>query len=412
MENLVTLSIESISNYLNDEDPEFAIAKVSFLSTKENSHGLPITEELLREYSHTVLGKWLVGKMDFMEKDVMSHEMKQNIFGYFPKDQKVVFEYDESGEYLIASANAVISKIYAESFYKIFINDNFRNVSVEMLTDRQDDDSPINAFHIVGVTALNKTINGSCPDANMEIIQFSEEHANKFYEKMNSETALTKFAQDREKTLKLSNKEILDLEKGKEETMAKPIDKKVEDVKEKEEIVKAEETVDMANTEEGLCGDKMSDEPKDEPKEEPVVEEEKMSSDANVDASATAKMLEDEAKRNADMLAEKENVIMEQMAELEELRKFKEDVESEKKETEITQTLAKVKDHVDKETYEKFEKSAEAYKFSEINTWKNEVLATVTLNVIQFAETKTESHLRMGLNQDSTEPKSLWERLK
>lgn len=407
MEKVVTLSIENISNYLNDEDPEFAIAKVSFLSTKENSHGLPITEELLRNYAHTVLGKWLVGKMDFMEKDVMSHEMKQNIFGYFPKDQKVVFEYDENEEYLIASANAVISKIYAESFYKIFINDNFRNVSVEMLTDRQDDDSPINALHIVGVTALNKTVNGSCPDANMEIIQFSEEHANKFYEKMNNETALTKFAQDREKTLKLSKKEVLDLEKGKEETMAKPIDKKVEDVKEKEEIVKEEETVDMASDTEGLCGDTMSD----DSKEKSEVKEEEMSADANVDASATAKMLEDEAKRNADMLAEKEDIIMSQMAELEELRKFKEDVEAEKKETEITQTLAKVKDHVDKETYEKFEKSAEAYKFSEIGTWKNEVLATVTLNVIQFAETKTESHLRMGIDTEAKEPKSLWARL-
>ena len=52
---------------------EFAIAHLCVLSTKPNSHGLVFSDEVLREYAPTVLGKWLVAEYDKIEQDVTTH---------------------------------------------------------------------------------------------------------------------------------------------------------------------------------------------------------------------------------------------------------------------------------------------------------------------------------------------------
>ena len=55
------------------DSEEFAIGRVCFLSTKPNSHGLAFSDEVLREYAPTVLGKWLVAEYDKMGQDVTTH---------------------------------------------------------------------------------------------------------------------------------------------------------------------------------------------------------------------------------------------------------------------------------------------------------------------------------------------------
>lgn len=217
----VKFSIEDLR--LEDyNDDEFAIANVTFLSTSENTHKIHISEEVLKENASSVLGKWLVGEYDKFYNDVTTHTDNQQIFGYFPPNQEVVFL--KAGDIVKASANAIISKIYSIQLYDLFTDEETKkDVSVEMLVNGDEhDDGSIDAdsFRIVGVTVLGKamgqTIHGSCPDAEMNMIRFSEENANKFYARHNDALAeLQRFSEERrkcmaEKKYKINKTELKD----------------------------------------------------------------------------------------------------------------------------------------------------------------------------------------------------------
>lgn len=206
-EKQVKFSIEDFQ--LDDyNDEEFAIANVTFLSTSENTHKIHITKEVLEENAKTVLGKWLVGEYDGFYDDVTTHTDNQQIFGYFPPNQEVVFT--EKDGIIKASANAIISKIYSTQLYDLFVDeDTKKDVSVEMIVNGEEyDDGSIDAssFRIVGVTVLGKVlgrdVHGSCPDAKMNMIRFSTEDANKFYASRNDSLAeLQRFSKERRKSM-------------------------------------------------------------------------------------------------------------------------------------------------------------------------------------------------------------------
>lgn len=206
-EKQVKFSVEDFQ--LDDyNDEEFAIANVTFLSTSENTHKIHITKEVLEENAKTVLGKWLVGEYDGFYNDVTTHTDNQQIFGYFPPNQEIVFT-EEDG-IIKASANAIISKIYSTQLYDLFADEETKkDVSVEMIVSGEEhDDGSIDAssFRIVGVTVLGKVlgkeIHGSCSDAKMNMIRFSTEDANKFYASRNDSLAeLQRFSKERRKSM-------------------------------------------------------------------------------------------------------------------------------------------------------------------------------------------------------------------
>ena len=185
MEQLVKMSLEDFPKFIEDEDPSLAVADTCFLSTRPNSHGFIIPEDVLRRDARTILGKWLIGNMNWMGNDTLGHESKPQIFGYFPPDQEIRFV--EKDGFVLAYAYAVISKIYATEYYEIFKKDNFRNTSVEMLRTWDEDNEDITtSFRIEGLTSLGASIRGSVPDANIHVVRFSEEEANEYYNKRKS----------------------------------------------------------------------------------------------------------------------------------------------------------------------------------------------------------------------------------
>ena len=213
MPNKIKFALEDFSKFINDESPEFATAKIPFLSTNKNSHGITITPEVLKSSANTILGKFVIGEFDFLESDVTTHTDNQQIFGYFPKDQEIIFE-EKNGQ-TIAIAYAVISKIYATKFYNLFLEENIRNTSVEMLVDWENEKEKIaKNFHITGVTVLGKVVKGSCPDAKIELVKFSEEEAIDFFEStLNKKSVLAKFSETRKRELmgksyKVNKKEL------------------------------------------------------------------------------------------------------------------------------------------------------------------------------------------------------------
>ena len=203
MEKLIDFAVEDIEQIqFNDYDEkEFAIAKVGFMSNRPNSHKLEISEEVLRENANTVLGKWMVVKMDFMGLDAEGHDPQEHIVGFFPKDQEIEFVEDEDG-YIRAYATAVISKIYAKDYCKMFDGDNERAVSIEMMCNTEngkDMDDKVLSFTIVGVTTLGKAIRPSIPESDVSFVRFSQEKATAYFSELNEHnlTPLKKFAKER-----------------------------------------------------------------------------------------------------------------------------------------------------------------------------------------------------------------------
>lgn len=203
MEKLIDFAVEDIEQIQFDDydEKEFAIAKVGFMSNRPNSHKLEISEEVLRENANTVLGKWMVVKMDFMGLDAEGHDPQEHIVGFFPKDQEIEFVEDEDG-YIRAYATAVISKIYAKDYCKMFDSDNERAVSIEMMCNTEngkDIDDKVLSFTIVGVTTLGKAIRPSIPESDVSFVRFSQEKATAYFSELNEHnlTPLKKFAKER-----------------------------------------------------------------------------------------------------------------------------------------------------------------------------------------------------------------------
>lgn len=246
MEQLITFAVDEIQKIdMSDySDAEFAVARVGFLSTRPNSHGYNISEEVLRECAPSVLGKWMVVKMDYLGQDATTHEKDECIVGQFPREQEVEFIQDDEG-YLRAYADAVISKIYAQEYCSIFERDNERAVSVEMkiVTD-EDDESKVLNLNIVGVTTLGKTVNPSCPESDVKFIRFSDDDAGEYFNRVHL-GALKKFAKERKDNM--AENKSYKVDKSKEAMSEKAwgdVDKtdlrnKIMDAKNKNSLVKS-----------------------------------------------------------------------------------------------------------------------------------------------------------------------------
>lgn len=191
---------------------KFTVYKCCFLSTKPNAHKLNIGDSVLRKYADTILGNFLVAKVQF--GDAMSHEKDEIIYGYFPREQEV--EFVEDDDVTKAYAYAVVSKRYSKEFNGIFEFDNLRNSSVEMAVETDDDnENSVLSFDIFGLTCLGKRINGSCPDADIEMVRFTAEEADAYFAKnADAVSSLKQFVETRKQSM--AEKKTYKVDKSKE----------------------------------------------------------------------------------------------------------------------------------------------------------------------------------------------------
>lgn len=200
LDRKVSFQMEAVlPEWLEDYDEnKFTVFKTCFLSSAKNSHNLDISEEVLRRDASTILGNFLVAKIQF--GDAGSHSPTEVIYGYFPKEQEVEFEETEDGV-IKAWAYCVISKQYGKDFNDIFNTQNLRNTSVEMTVKVVDDaeEGTVESLDIYGLTCLGMSVGGSCPDAMMTMVRFSQEEADDYFKGMNKQnlTPLKKFVKER-----------------------------------------------------------------------------------------------------------------------------------------------------------------------------------------------------------------------
>lgn len=421
MEENIKMSLEDYPRFVNDNDPELAIAKALFLSTRPNSHGFHLSDKVLRKYAPTILGKFLVGNLNLFGTDVMSHEKKPDIFGYIPTTQEIEFVEADDG-YLDAYVNIVVSKIYATEVYNLFLDDNFRNVSVEMRVMYTDEESKdVAEFNVAGLTVLGKLVNPSVPRAHMEMVRFSADNAEMYYKsqmKCSSEKQETEVLRKLSAIYnKLNLKEETENKEEAEEKMAKLEEEKKNVVMEqpteeapKEDEKKLAEDADKKEEEKDEVKDeKASDNSDSDKKDDDKKEEEEKASDNSDEKEEDKKEDDDKLSEAKAQCADLEAKCAKLEAKLSELEKFKADTEEKEKMAIVNQTLAQVKESMDSDTYAKFEEKAKEQTLDTVNAWRNEVLANVA--TVLMSAKKDESHLRMGIEEDSKTPTSLWDRM-
>lgn len=203
MQREYNFAVEEIKRieFSDYDEQEFSIARLGFISTRPNSHGIGIDEDCLRSSAPSALGMWIVAKM-FMG-DATMHESDEHIVGMIPKDQDIEFFEDDDG-YLRAYCDAIISKRYAADFCEIFENDNERAVSIEAtFTMKPDDENEAESFDIKGVTVLGKRIKPSCPESDITFVRFSESDAEDYYHARHGDAVsnLTKFVEMRKHSM-------------------------------------------------------------------------------------------------------------------------------------------------------------------------------------------------------------------
>lgn len=238
---------EIAPDWLNDyPEDKFTVFKTCFLSTQKNSHNLEISAEVLKRDAKTILGNFLVAKLQY--GDASTHLPTEIIYGYFPKEQDVEFEETEDGN-VKAWAYCVVSKQYGQEFNEIFDLQNLRNTSVEMKVKVADDadEGEVESFDIYGLTCLGLSIKGSCPDAMMTMIRFSQEDADAYFSKIHEHnlTPLKKFAKERKdnmaenKSYKVDKSKEAMSEKAWGEVDKTDLRNKIMDAKNKNSLVKS-----------------------------------------------------------------------------------------------------------------------------------------------------------------------------
>lgn len=203
MQREYNFAVEEIKRieFSDYDEQEFSIARLGFISTRPNSHGIGIDEDCLRASAPSALGMWIVAKM-FMG-DATTHEADEHIVGMIPKDQDIEFVEDNNG-YLRAYCDAIISKRYAADFCEIFEKDNERAVSIEAkFTMKLDDENEAESFSIKGVTVLGKRVEPSCPESDIAFVRFSESDAEDYYRARHGDAVsnLTKFVETRKQSM-------------------------------------------------------------------------------------------------------------------------------------------------------------------------------------------------------------------
>ena len=187
-----------IKEFQEYDSNKSAIAKVCVLSTAPNSHGLVISEEVLRRDIGSIRGNFLVADMQY--GDATTHTPTETPVGFFIPGEPIEFEEVQTpnGKVVKAWAYAVLSKQYAKSAYDMFVNDNYRATSIEMtVMTSEEDENTVLSFDAYGSTILGKTVAPSCKDAEISLVRFAQDATELFNKEKDKLSVLENFAKER-----------------------------------------------------------------------------------------------------------------------------------------------------------------------------------------------------------------------
>lgn len=389
--------VVEIPNWSNAyPEHKFAVYKACFLSDSPNSHEIPITKEVLKKCASTILGNFLVAKIE--GADATSHKADESIMGFFPKEQEV--EFVEVNGVTKAYAYAVVSKRYAEQLNGIFEFDNLRNSSVEMTVQFTDEtEQVVEALDIFGLCVLGKAVKGSCPDADIQMIRFAEKEAEEYFSRV--EEAKIQEREEGEQQMQDNENVVSEVQMESEDKAEAEVKVEMEEAQEAEateetemEEVKEEETETVEEEVEASCNE---------------TEEEKMSEEEML---AKIESLETCVEEKENIIMSKDGEIAQMSAELSELRAFRANVEEKEKDVAVEQVLSEMANFMDKDSIDQFREEAKNLAFAELDGWSNKVKAVAFSNVVKNPQ-NTDGIFTFSAPKETTPKKSdnVWDRL-
>ncbi|MBQ0114137.1 MAG: hypothetical protein KBT03_13490 [Bacteroidales bacterium] len=388
----VEYSIEDWKKYQDDESIDLALGRIEFLSDKPNTHHHVYSLDVLKQYAPSYLGKFVVSKYDKYEGDASTHVHDQQIVGYIPTTQEVKFEQKADG-YWYASVDVVISKIYAPEIYQLFTQENYRSVSVEQLvgftkeTENYADgaqDKIVVGFEGIGITILGKKFNPSVGGANIQLTRMSEdsiqEIEQEYVKYSQKDSNVVNMQEIKEQLDRIENKlsKEVTMAENTQEVLAEEVVEEVEMTATETETENVEEVQNAEISEQPTVMSEVEVMAEEEAEAENEAEEAEAEEETMACGEKETKMAELESK-----LTDAEAKISQYEAELEELRKFKSDIQMSEKRNIVAKTLAQVKEFVDEQTYEGFSQSGETCEYENIGAWKNEVLASIAEKTLE-----------------------------
>jgi hypothetical protein len=173
--------IESADVIVNNDDSQFATAKLQAFSSGKNLHGLVCSEEVLQETAPTIYNKPILYTIDAIRNDFYTHVEPQKtlICGFIVPDS-AEFNRLPDGRMSLGVV-ARIWKKYAPKVIELFKkgNEHKKKISVEMelygAEDRSDGFVDMLSFAYFGVSILGDMVKEASPGANMQMVSFSEE---------------------------------------------------------------------------------------------------------------------------------------------------------------------------------------------------------------------------------------------
>ena len=445
MKELIKLSLSDIDvireETEDDGNVDFALARLKFMGTSvddtENSQGYLLDEKVLKEYANTALGKFITGKVNPYSKDLMSHMEDNDIFGYIPPNSEITFV--QEGSRWFAICEAVISKIYCKDVIDAFRLDNDRCVSIEASVETSPNNPKlIESFMIHSITILSKVIRGAVKGATMEIVKFSSEKAEEYYNHK-EENPLKKFADERKKIMgdnkkqhtpnveeeskmglykdnnkeeKMANKDV----KTSDEVEAKLAENKEDDIimgsDENTETAEmgCEEDAKMADTEPEKQLDTVNEDPQDNKNHN---EEAKAQwSMEQVELLLADSTVKDEvvALFSGDSIESLVSNLVAFAEEKEQLKKDKEKNDKEKADVKFSQIMAMAKLKLDNEKYDEIYKKGKELKLSELDSFEKDVKAFICDTVVFSEKVEENANVSFGTHMTltETENKGLW----
>jgi len=445
MKELIKLSLSDIDvireETEDDGNVDFALARLKFMGTSvdntENSQGYLLDEKVLKEYASTALGKLITGKVNPYSKDLMSHMEDNDIFGYIPPNSEITFV--QEGSRWFAICEAVISKIYCKDVIDAFRLDNDRCVSIEASVETSPNNPKlIESFMIHSITILSKVIRGAVKGATMEIVKFSSEKAEEYYNHK-EENPLKKFADERKKIMgdnkkqhtpnveeeskmglykdnnkeeKMANKDV----KTSDEVEAKLAENKEDDIimgsDENTETAEmgCEEDAKMADTEPEKQLDTVNEDPQDNKNHN---EEAKAQwSMEQVELLLADSTVKDEviALFSGDPIESLVSNLVAFAEEKEQLKKDKQKNDKEKADVKFSQIMAMAKLKLDNEKYDEIYKKGKELKLSELDSFEKDVKAFICDTVVFSEKVEENANVSSGTHMTltETENKGLW----
>lgn len=276
---VVSFEVEDLSILEEFSEDQLAIVEVYVCHDGNNAHNLPISLETLKKCADTLKNKFLVAGFDGI--DFEGHEKDERIIGFFPESTKIRYEEKDGKTFLVA--DAILSKVYADWAYNIFVGENDRAVSMEITVLEfadQDDEGlqEILSFVFNGVTVLGKTHLPACEGADASIIKFSNENTNalgvynRYFESRNDGQKETSLDNSREEVVSTMDKD------------------EIKEVENTEVVVETDEKEEITSDEQSFEDDSKNDkEDKDEDSEEKD-DDKKVKVDETVESDDTTYM--------------------------------------------------------------------------------------------------------------------------